>query len=221
MKNLLPILLCLLSFSIFAQDGTDQDKTEIIGAIEAMFDGMRAGDSAMVASGFANDIQMYTIFTTKKGEPVMKKDEPQKFLDAVGTPHDKVWDEKIWSYETKIDGRLANVWTEYTFYHGGVQSHCGVNAFQLFKGKDGWKIVNITDTRRRTNCKTDQTIVINKLMDDWHKSAATADENIFFGSMTNDAIYIGTDPTEHWTRAVLKNGLKNILKKIAHGILHL
>ncbi len=41
---------------------------------------------------------------------------------------------------------------------------------------------------------------INTLLDNWHHAAAIADENIFFGSMTNDAHYIGTDETENWTR---------------------
>lgn len=42
--------------------------------------------------------------------------------------------------------------------------------------------------------------VVNKFMDNWHKAAATADEELFFGSMTDDGIYLGTDKTEKWTR---------------------
>lgn len=41
---------------------------------------------------------------------------------------------------------------------------------------------------------------VNKFMDNWHKAAATADEEVFFGSMTEDGIYLGTDKTEKWTR---------------------
>ncbi|MGM0579133.1 MAG: nuclear transport factor 2 family protein [Bacteroidota bacterium] len=41
---------------------------------------------------------------------------------------------------------------------------------------------------------------INQFMDDWHKAAATADEDAFFGSMTAEGIYLGTDKTEKWTR---------------------
>ncbi|MCK5618818.1 MAG: nuclear transport factor 2 family protein [Candidatus Krumholzibacteria bacterium] len=42
---------------------------------------------------------------------------------------------------------------------------------------------------------------IGKLLDAWHNAAATADEDVFFGSMADDAIYLGTDATERWTRA--------------------
>lgn len=42
------------------------------------------------------------------------------------------------------------------------------------------------------------------MMDAWHHAAATADENVFFGSMTADGIYIGTDATERWYRDELR-----------------
>jgi hypothetical protein len=45
---------------------------------------------------------------------------------------------------------------------------------------------------------------VNELMDNWHKAAATADEDVFFGSMTEDGIYIGTDASERWLRDELK-----------------
>jgi len=41
---------------------------------------------------------------------------------------------------------------------------------------------------------------INKVMDDWHNAAATANEELFFGTMIEDGIYLGTDKTEKWTR---------------------
>ncbi|HUH33176.1 MAG TPA: hypothetical protein VLZ28_04430, partial [Daejeonella sp.] len=51
-----------------------------------------------------------------------------------------------------IDDNLASVWTSYQFYIGDKFSHCGVNSFQLVKGKEGWKIVYLIDTRRKENC---------------------------------------------------------------------
>lgn len=45
---------------------------------------------------------------------------------------------------------------------------------------------------------------INTLLDHWHNAAAVADENTFFGSMSEDAIYLGTDKSERWLRDELK-----------------
>ena len=41
---------------------------------------------------------------------------------------------------------------------------------------------------------------INKLINEWHLAATNADATAFFGSMTDDCIYIGTDKTERWTK---------------------
>jgi ketosteroid isomerase-like protein len=51
---------------------------------------------------------------------------------------------------------------------------------------------------------TGQEAEINQLLDNWHQAAAVADEETFFGSMTPDAIYIGTDKTERWSAEELK-----------------
>jgi ketosteroid isomerase-like protein len=41
---------------------------------------------------------------------------------------------------------------------------------------------------------------INTILDTWHRAAATADEAVFFGLMADDAVYLGTDPGERWTK---------------------
>ena len=42
---------------------------------------------------------------------------------------------------------------------------------------------------------------VNTLLDNWHRAAAVADDSVFFGSMDDNSIYIGTDETERWTKA--------------------
>ena len=39
---------------------------------------------------------------------------------------------------------------------------------------------------------------IDSSLDKWHKAAAQANFDNYFGLMTDDAIFIGTDPTENW-----------------------
>lgn len=39
---------------------------------------------------------------------------------------------------------------------------------------------------------------IDKNLDNWHKAAAEANFNNYFGMMADDAIFIGTDATENW-----------------------
>ena len=125
---------------------------QVQSVIETLFDGMRAGDSTVVASAFTRDAVMQTVVRNQAGEIVIRNGSLQQFLNSVGTPHDQVWDEKIGGYEIKIDGELASAWTPYQFYLGETFSHCGVNSFQLANIDGDWKIIYIVDTRRRTNC---------------------------------------------------------------------
>ena len=41
---------------------------------------------------------------------------------------------------------------------------------------------------------------INAVLDDWHAAAGAADEERYFGHLTSDAVFLGTDATERWTR---------------------
>lgn len=41
---------------------------------------------------------------------------------------------------------------------------------------------------------------LNTALDVWHKAATEADASTYFGMMTDDAIYIGTDATENWDK---------------------
>lgn len=149
-KILLPLLLAaLMSLNVQAQSSA---KAEVQKTIETLFDGMRAGDSSMVASAFTRDAIMQTVATNREGKVIKSSGNLAQFLTAVGTPHDQVWDEKIASYDIKIDADLATAWTPYKFYAGENFSHCGVNSFQLAKLDGAWKIVYIVDTRRRDNC---------------------------------------------------------------------
>lgn len=41
---------------------------------------------------------------------------------------------------------------------------------------------------------------IAKLLDDWHFAAATSDEPRYFGHLAADAVFLGTDATERWSK---------------------
>ncbi|WP_127140886.1 nuclear transport factor 2 family protein [Flagellimonas marinaquae] len=40
--------------------------------------------------------------------------------------------------------------------------------------------------------------VIHNVLDGWHKDAANADFESYFGKMTEDGVFLGTDATENW-----------------------
>lgn len=51
-----------------------------------------------------------------------------------------------------------------------------------------------------TQKPADPAAAVNAVLDDWHRAAAQADEARYFGHFTPDAVFLGTDATERWTR---------------------
>jgi ketosteroid isomerase-like protein len=45
---------------------------------------------------------------------------------------------------------------------------------------------------------------VNRIVDDWHQAAAQADEPRYFGHMSGDAVFLGTDATERWDVAAFR-----------------
>lgn len=137
--------------NLWAQKSTEEAAVKEV--VHRLFLGMEKGDSAMVRSAFNTDVTMATVFRDKTNHPMLEHENSiEGFLKAVGTPHAEVWYEEIWNLSVKIDGDFAQGWCEYAFYVGNKFSHCGVDAFELHKGADGWKIFHLADTRRKEGC---------------------------------------------------------------------
>jgi len=139
----------LISMNASAQ--REEDKVKL--PIQALFDGMRKSDTALMRSAFAPTAILQTIAKSKEGNVSVKNDQVNDFLQAIARPHTEIYDERITFDLIKIDADLAIAWTPYKFYIGEKLSHCGVNSFQLVKINGEWKIQYIIDTRRREGCE--------------------------------------------------------------------
>ena len=132
----------------------EDEEAAVMAVVEGLFDAMRAGDSTAMRAALHPSATAATA-SIREGVPTLTRETSlDGFVQAVGTPHEDVWDERIWDAEVEVDGPLATAWMKYAFYAGETFSHCGVDAFQLFKGQDGWKIFHIADTRRQEGCET-------------------------------------------------------------------
>jgi hypothetical protein len=132
------------------------DEQAVEKVILQLFEGMKSGDSAIVHRACLENVRLATSFTDREGNPGMEEITLMDFLTAVGHPHTETWNEIPQSIQVRIDDNMAVAWVPYTFYVDEQLSHCGVNAFQLVKVASGWKILNITDTRRISGCAPKQ-----------------------------------------------------------------
>lgn len=128
------------------------EEAAVRAVVDRLFDAMRAGDSTAVRGVFHPEARMIATQPSEEG-PVVRTIPFTAFVEAVGRPHEEVWDERIWDVEIRVDDDLAVAWMEYAFYLGGELSHCGVDAFMFSKAADGWAITQIADTRRQEGCE--------------------------------------------------------------------
>ena len=135
-----------------ATGGAGDDPEAVLEVVERLFEGMRAGDSALVRSVFHPEARLIST-GERDGEAFVRAVPADRFVEAVGEATGE-WDEPIWDTEVRVEDNLATVWTKYAFYLDGEFSHCGVDAFILGRTADGWKIVSLADTRRREGCET-------------------------------------------------------------------
>jgi hypothetical protein len=174
---------------------------EVLAVLQVFFEALQEGDRSRAEAAFHPQAVLFSAPAGEEGEarPIALDD----FLAALAAPREGRWEEKLWTRQVRLDGNLATVWTDYSFFVNGKLSHCGINAFQLVREHRVWQIVSLVDTRRRTAClesEPDLQAELDRLLDGWHRAAARADEAVFFGSMAPGAVYLGTDAGEYWLR---------------------
>lgn len=121
-----------------------------LAAVQRMFEGMRTADSAMVRSVFAAGAR-FAMIDTRSAPPAIRFDTVGGWIAAIATSNRR-WDEQIYDVQVRVDGNIAQVWAPYTFYLDKQLRHCGVNAIDLLRDGEGWKVTQLADTRRRDNC---------------------------------------------------------------------
>lgn len=123
------------------------EESAIVAVVEQLFEAMRTNDGEMAAAVFHPEARLGR--ATDEGISFTPVDG---FVAAVGRAKEQTWDEPIWDWTVRVDGRLAQMWTKYAFYLDGAFSHCGSDAFDLYKTDSGWQVVQLVDTNRQDDC---------------------------------------------------------------------
>lgn len=145
MKSIFYVILLLISVETFAQSEAEVQKT-----IETFFEGFHKQDSTLLNQVVYKDVTLQTIVTNREGKTILHTEDYSKFITSIlSIPKNQKFEEKLLSFDIKIDGNMANAWTPYQFWFNDQFSHCGVNSFQLIKVDNAWKIFFLVDTRRK------------------------------------------------------------------------
>ena len=151
MRRVTVTALVLARLAAPAGDAWAQDaEAAVVAAIEQVFEGMRGADPAMVNAVFADDAR-FAMLRSRTGPPAVTVQKVNEWIGAIGESAGR-WDEQIYDLDVRVDDDMASAWAPYTFYLDGEISHCGINSIELLRDAEGWKITQISDTRRNEDC---------------------------------------------------------------------
>jgi hypothetical protein len=123
----------------------------VLAVVQRVFDGMRTADSAMVRSHFSTGAR-FALVAVRDTPATIRYQPVDGWINAIANSARR-WDEQIYDVQVRVDGNIAQVWAPYTFYLDGKVRHCGVDAIELLRDSQGWKITQLSDTQRREGCR--------------------------------------------------------------------
>ena len=143
-------LLIMAMSAVPAAPLAGQDPAGAEEAVHQMFEGMRTANSDMVRAVFAADAR-FAVLDGNNGPAAVRAQSVEGWITAIGSSGGS-WNEQIYDLDVRVDGTMASIWAPYTFYLDGEISHCGINSIELLHDAEGWKVTQISDTRRREDC---------------------------------------------------------------------
>ncbi len=143
--------LCLSLPTVLSAQTTGDDERAVLDVVTRLFDGMREKDEALLTSVFHDEARLHTAGADAEGQPRVTSSEIGSFIAGVLRAEAHL-DEVTFDEVVLVDGNLATAWTPYNLFVDGEFSHCGVDAFTMVRTVDGWRILQLVDTRTRTGC---------------------------------------------------------------------
>jgi hypothetical protein len=133
---LISILIVLTSSFTNAQATADQDA--VLKAVQVFFDTMTARDVEGARNVLVPQGRFHVMNLVKPDSEPRSFSNEEYFAQLQASK--QTMRERIWSPQVRVHGTIATVWTPYDFWIDGKLSHCGVDAFDLIKTSEGWKI---------------------------------------------------------------------------------
>ncbi|HEX8029875.1 MAG TPA: nuclear transport factor 2 family protein [Vicinamibacterales bacterium] len=122
---------------VHAQPAT-AERDPVLKTLQAFFDTMTARD-VQGARKILEPQGRFHAMKTRDGKVEVRSFSNEEYFADLNASKQRM-QERIWSPELRVSGLIATVWAPYDFWIDGKFSHCGVDAFDLIKTAEGWKI---------------------------------------------------------------------------------
>ena len=145
------LVLVGLAYPLGVAGQASGETAEILAVVTTLFDGMREKDEAKLRGVWHDEARLQTAGLDQDGVPRLSSTPIEGFVAGVLGSQAEL-DEVTFDEVVQIDGALATVWAPYNLFVNGSFQHCGVDAIQFVRTQGGWKIFQLTDTRKREGC---------------------------------------------------------------------
>lgn len=135
MRVVLITILCAVAPAITDAQGT-ADRDQVLKTVQAFFDTMTAKDVEGARKILMPQGRFHAVRMRDGNVRSFSNEEYLADLQAAK----RTMRERIWNPEVRVRGAIATVWTPYDFWIDGKYSHCGIDAFDLVKTDEGWKL---------------------------------------------------------------------------------
>ncbi len=125
------------------------ERQAVLATAQAFFEVIASGDTDAGRDLVTETVSFIGTSTTASGA-VLNEFGRDAFLEQISGANGLL--ERMWDPTVMVHGTVAIVWTPYDFYVNGEFSHCGVDALNLVRTDDGWRIASIVWTVEPTGC---------------------------------------------------------------------
>lgn len=211
--------LVFLLFSFTIGNAQNNIKKEVKLVVDSFIEALNTRNTEKIQELLDGSAGLLTVFYDGT-KSILTAESIEMFISSLEDSETKDWHEELINYKINCSEVLATVWSDYNFYLNGKMHHCGENAFQLYKSPKGWKIIQITDSRYKLDAcqdknplnKYENKAALIKFIDTWHGNASKAEFDAYFNAISENGVYIGTDPEEYWTKQEFREWISKSLK---------
>lgn len=126
------------------------EESRVLATVQAFFDALAAKDTAAAARTLTESASLIGTRETPDGT-ALNESTRAEFLQGLSGGSVQFL-ERMWDPTVMIRGAIAVVWTPYDFHRDGEFSHCGIDAANLVRTSEGWRIAGIVYTAEATGC---------------------------------------------------------------------
>lgn len=140
---------CILGAGLACAQSTEGGTQAVIQTVERLFQAMASRDAAAMRATLLPGARFHAV---RSGGAVSAGSDEEFIARITALKEEPL--ERMRDPRVLVSGRLATLWAEYDFHLGGRFSHCGVDAVQLVKTQEGWKIVSLAWTVQKEECRS-------------------------------------------------------------------